>query len=256
MARFQALLLPGGVMPAEYAYPQLVAALGPEVAVHYKELELYASDEPPPAYGLDTEVQGVRRLADEAGFDRFHLVGYSGGGACALAFCAAYPEQLLSLTLSEPAWGGNEGWSDEERDCWRRIDKMMALPPDEMMAAFMQGGQPPDLEHSPSSPDPEPPPPWFAKRPAGLKVMHSAFKSYHLNLESLRSFHRPVLYVTGGKSDPIENEPIVERLGKVFPDFTREIYEDRHHFDPPHRAEPERFADSLKSLWERAGAGT
>lgn len=253
MTRSQVVLLPGGVMPAELAYPALVAALGSDVDARWKELELYAADEPPPGWSLDTEVEGVRRFANEAGFDRFHLVGYSGGGACALAFCAAYPERLLSLTLNEPAWGGNEGWSEEERAYWQRLDEMMALPPEEMMAAFMQSGQPQSVE--PSSPDPEPPPPWFAKRPAGLRALHSAFMAYHLDLDRLRSFQRPVLYVTGGKSDPIENEPIVERLGRVFPDFTREIYEERHHFDPPHRAEPERFAASLKRLWERAATG-
>lgn len=253
MARFQALLLPGGVMPAEFAYPQLVAALGPDVDARYKELELYAGDEPPPGWDLDAEVQGVRRLADEAGFDRFHLVGYSGGGACALAFCAAHPEQVLSLVLNEPAWGGSEGWSDEEREYWQRIDEVMALPPEEMMTAFMRSGPSQGVESS--QPDLEPPPPWFAKRPAGLRALHAALKVYQLDLERLRAFDRPVLYVTGGKSDPIENEPIVERLGKVFPDFTREIYEDRHHFDPPHRAEPDRFATSLTKLWERAATG-
>jgi pimeloyl-ACP methyl ester carboxylesterase len=250
MTRFQVVLLPGGVLPAEFAYPDLMTALGSDADARYKELELYADDEPPPEWGLETEVQGVRRLADEARFDRFHLVGYSGGGACALAFCAAYPERLLSLTLNEPAWGGNEGWSDVEKDHWRRLDEMMALPPEEMMSAFMQSGQP--QRDEPPPPDPEPPPPWFAKRPAGLRAFHSAFKTYHLDLDRLRSFDRPVLYVTGGKSNPIENEPIAERLGKVFPDFTREVYEERHHFDPPHTAEPERFAASLKRLWERA----
>lgn len=253
MTRFHALLLPGGVLPAELAYPDLVAALGPDVDARYKELELYAGDAPPPGWGLDTEIQGALRFAEEAGFDRFHLVGYSGGGACALAFCATYPERLLSMTLVEPAWGGNEGWSDEERAYWQRLDEIMALPPENMMAAFMQSGQPQAVE--PSTANPEPPPPWFAKRPAGLRAFNSAFKVYHLNLERLRSFRRPVLYVTGGKSNPIENEPIVERLRKVFPDFTREIYEERHHFDPPHRAEPERFAASLKRLWERAAVG-
>jgi len=29
--------------------------------------------------------------------------------------------------------------------------------------------------------------------------------------------------------------------------------EERHHFDPPHRIEPERLADSLTALWRRAG---
>lgn len=243
MRRFNAVLLPGGVLPAEYAYPDLVAALGSDVDARYKELELYADEEPPPGWDLDAEVAGVSLLAGEAGFDRFHLVGYSAGGACALAFCAAHPERLLSLTLSEPAWGGNEGWTEEERQHWRRADEMMALPPEQMMAAFMGGGH---------SADDEPMPPWFARRPAGLKALHSAFKSYRLDLGRLGAFDRPVLYVTGGKSNPIENEPIVRRLEKVFPNFRREVYAERHHFDPPHRAEPDRFAASLKSLWDRA----
>jgi hypothetical protein len=40
----------------------------------------------------------------------------------------------------------------------------------------------------------------------------------------------------------------------VFPDFELERFEERHHFDPPHRIEPERLADSLKRLWRRAEA--
>jgi pimeloyl-ACP methyl ester carboxylesterase len=251
MARFNAVLLPGGVLPAKYAYPDLIEALGSDVDARYKELELYADEEVPASWGLDVEVDAIGRFADQSDFERFHLVGYSGGGSCALAFCASHPEPLLSLTLSEPAWGGNEGWSDEERESWHRMDEIMALPPEDMMSAFMQSGPATD---EPAEDDDEPPPAWFARRPAGLKALHKAFMSYDLDLERLRSFDRPVLYVTGGKSNPVENEPIVERLAGVFPDFTREIYEERHHFDPPHRAEPERFAQSLKQFWAQAQA--
>jgi hypothetical protein len=38
----------------------------------------------------------------------------------------------------------------------------------------------------------------------------------------------------------------------VLPDFELEVFEERHHFDPPHRIEPERLAKSLKALWLRA----
>jgi hypothetical protein len=38
----------------------------------------------------------------------------------------------------------------------------------------------------------------------------------------------------------------------VFPDFELEVFAQRHHFDPPHRREPERLARSLESLWRRA----
>jgi hypothetical protein len=42
------------------------------------------------------------------------------------------------------------------------------------------------------------------------------------------------------------------RLGDVFPDFTLEVFPDRHHFDPPHRIEPARVAAALRTLWGRA----
>ena len=48
-------------------------------------------------YELETELAGILRAAEAAGFERFHLVGYSGGGAISTAFAARHPEQLLSL---------------------------------------------------------------------------------------------------------------------------------------------------------------
>jgi hypothetical protein len=45
---------------------------------------------------------------------------------------------------------------------------------------------------------------------------------------------------------------MADRLSDVFMDFTLEVFEDRHHFDPPHRIEPERVASSLQALWSRA----
>lgn len=34
--------------------------------------------------------------------------------------------------------------------------------------------------------------------------------------------------------------------------ITLDIYDDRHHFDPPHRIEPARVAKALLNLWGRA----
>jgi pimeloyl-ACP methyl ester carboxylesterase len=44
---------------------------------------------------------GILREAESAGFERFHLVGYSGGGAISAAFAARFPDRLLSLALLE-----------------------------------------------------------------------------------------------------------------------------------------------------------
>ena len=246
----QVILLPGGVLPAQLAYADLIAAMGSGVEAEAKELEMYAGPEPPAGYTLDTEVDGILRAASEAGFDRFHLVGYSGGGASSLAFAAAVPERLLSLALIEPAWLGNEGLGAAEQEVWRRFERIMDLPPDQLMPAFVRNQLAPGVE--PPPPPPGPPPPWMAARPAGLRTFLQTFLSSSLDLDRLRAFTRPVLFVLGGRSNPDYYGREAERARKIFPDFTLEVFEERHHFDPPHRIEPERTAAILRRLWDRA----
>jgi pimeloyl-ACP methyl ester carboxylesterase len=248
--RLQAILLPGGVMPAELAYADLVRALGTDVDARPKEHELYASSEPPAGWGLETEVEAIRRLADEAGFEQFHLMGYSGGGAIAIAFCATYPERLASLALNKPAWTGNQDLSEDERELWNEFEGIMALPPEQMIPEFVRVQLAPGVE--PPPPPEGPPPQWMATRLAGLNAFLRAFKTFLLDVERLRAFDRPVLYTIGGRSNPVAVRPPAERLGGIFPDFTCEVFEERHHFDPPHRVEPQRYARSLRKLWDRA----
>ena len=74
--RWPVILLPGGILPAELAYAALLAELGDDVDARAKDLEIYAGPTVPPSgYSLETEVEGVRRIADDAGFATFHLVG-------------------------------------------------------------------------------------------------------------------------------------------------------------------------------------
>ena len=143
------LLLPGAVLPAEPAYAALLGVLGDRVDAVAKDLEVYARDEPPPDYSLDTEVGGILREAAVHGFNRFHLVGYSGGGASSLAFAAAHGERLLSLALLEPAWAGNERTPQEDA-LMEHFRALEPLPPDQFMAGFMRlqlatGVEPPTL---------------------------------------------------------------------------------------------------------------
>jgi pimeloyl-ACP methyl ester carboxylesterase len=248
-ARAQVIMLPGAVLPAEVAYGALLEALGEGVEAVAKGLELYAGEEPSQGYTLDTEIEGILRAARASGFDRFHLVGYSGGGAASLAFAAKHPERLRSLALLEPAWAGNEGLDPAEEAVWREYDRIMALPPEERMPAFVRaqlgrGVEPP--------PPPGPPPPWMAKRPAGLNAFIEAFKAGELELDALRRLEAPVYFALGGLSNPDQYAQIAERLSRVFPDFTLEVFQERHHFDPPHRAEPDRLASSLRDIWARA----
>lgn len=244
------LLLPGSVLPADLAYGSLISALGDAVEAVAKDLEVYATDEPSPAYSLDTEVAGVIREADRRNWDRFHLVGYSGGGAAALAFCARYPEQLVSLALLEPAWAGNWSLSAKEQALWKQYERLEQLPPEQFMSAFTRLGLRPGV--APPSPPEGPPPPWMAKRPAGISAFMRTFKTYQLDRDALHRFERPVYFVLGGLSNPDQYDEIAKRLADVFPDFTLEIFEHRHHFDPPHRIEPDRLAASLLPIWARA----
>jgi pimeloyl-ACP methyl ester carboxylesterase len=250
--RPQVIMLPGGVLPASLAYEALQAELGEGVHAVAKELEVYGDDHPPPGYTLEVEVAGILRCAEELGFERFHLVGYSAGGASSLAFAAEHPDRLESLALLEPAWAGNEDIGPEEEAVWAKLTGIAELSPEEMMPAFVVNQLRPGVE--PPAPPPGPPPPWMASRAPGLRAFIGAFTSGELDLEALRRFERPVYFALGGLSNPDYYARMADRLAGVFDDFTLEVFEDRHHFDPPHRAEPARLAASLRALWERAEA--
>jgi pimeloyl-ACP methyl ester carboxylesterase len=247
--RFNVLLLPGVVLPAQLAYGSLLAALGDNVQAVAKDLELYAEAVPPQGYELDIEMDGILREADDAGFDRFHLAGYSGGGAAALMFAARHGHRLLSLALLEPAWAGNDRSPPEEalQEQFRALD---GLPADEQMGEFTRLQLAPGVEPPPRAEGP--PPPWLAKRPAGIRALLRAFDAGTLDLDALRRFTQPVYFALGGLSNPNYFAQMAERLSDVFPDFTVETFPKRHHFDPPHRSEPEHTAASLLALWQRA----
>ncbi len=250
MTTFRVIMLPGSVLPAQIAYGSLVAALGSDAEVVAKELEVYATDEAPRDYTLDLEVAGVLRTADARGWERFHLVGYSGGGAAALAFAARHPDRLSSLALLEPAWAGRWDLSPAEQALWRETDRLEALPPDRFMRAFMRLSVKPGVELPP--PPSGDPPLWMAKRPGGIRAFIETFKTYDLDRGGLARFDRPVYFALGGLSNPDQYGEIATRLARVFPDFRLEVFEERHHFDPPHRIEAERLAHSLTALWRRS----
>lgn len=245
----QAILVPGAVMPAKLAYGGLLEALGDGVQAIAKDLEMYAGSTPPPGYTLQHEIDGILRTAESAGFDRFHLVGYSAGGASSLAFAAEHPERLATLSLMEPAWMGNDGLSPQERALWNEFKRIAAMAPDQLLTAFVSIQLAPGVE--PPTPPTDPPPPWMTTRPAGVRAFLETFTTSDLDLGCLQAFHRPVLFVLGGRSNPDFYRRMAERARTIFADFTLEVFEERHHFDPPHRVEPERTAKLLREHWQR-----
>jgi pimeloyl-ACP methyl ester carboxylesterase len=250
VAPFRVIMLPGSVLPAELAYGPLVAALGSDAEVVLKDLEVYATEQPPSEYTLDTEVTGVLREVDARGWEQAHLVGYSGGGAAALAVAARHPERLSSLALLEPAWAGNWDLSAGEQAVWREYDRVQSDAPGQFMKAFMRLNVKPGVELPP--PPSGDPPAWMAKRPGGIRAFMETFRTYDLDRAALARFDRPVYFALGALSNPDQFGEIAARLGGVFPDFQLEVFQERHHFDPPHRIEPERLAKSLTATWRRA----
>jgi pimeloyl-ACP methyl ester carboxylesterase len=243
------ILVPGGVTPAALSYGPLLNVIGSQIQPILKDLEIYTTDAPPPNYNVDMEVEGIRRVADAAGVKHFHLVGYSGGGAFALAFTAKYPERLRSLALVEPAWIGVTSLEDAEDVA--KLNQLMQLPAGQRMQAFMQWHFRPGMQPPAAPPPSGPAPAWMATRPAGLEAMSRAFNQYSLDQNRIRQFNRPVYFAFGSLSNRFfERE--AKTLKGLFPDMQIEEYVGRSHFDPPHRAEAERFAHALSELWARS----
>jgi len=246
------ILLPGAVLPAELAYGPLLEELDEEVEAVAKDLDLYAGEVPSEGYSLELEADGVLLEADARGWDRFELVGYSGGGAAALVCAARHPERVASLALLEPAWAGSWGRSEPELAFWREYEQIEELPPEQFMPAFVRLALRPGVE--PPPPPPGDPPPWMASRPAGIKAFERAFRADTTSREDVERFPGPVYLALGGRSNPSQYGEILKRLQTAFRDVELEVFEERHHFDPPHRVEPGRLARSLHALWRRTDA--
>jgi hypothetical protein len=134
----------------------------------------------------------------------------------------------------------------------RDFEQIASLPPEQMMPAFVAAQLAPGVD--PPPPPPGPPPAWMAKRPAGLRAFMKTFDSSTLDLDRLRAFDRPVYFALGGRSNPDYYGRMAERARHIFSDFTLDTFPERHHFDPPHRIEPERTAQALRAHWARAAA--
>lgn len=238
------IFLPGILMPAALRYERLLTALGEDVHPVLKELEVYSGPSTPPhGYSIEAELAGIADAADEAGLERFHLYGHSGGGACALAFTASQPERVLTLAVDEPAIDFS---SEDLKQIEQVFLPMLELPPEQQMRAFVKEQMRAGVD--PPPPPEGPPPPWMANRADGIAAMLRAFADSAVPIERLRGFDRPVYYSYGNLSNEAW-ERRAERLSALLPNITVERYEGRSHMDTSHMAEPGRVADALRRLW-------
>ncbi len=151
--------------------------------------------------------------------------------------------------MIEPAWLGNEDMSAGERRAFEEEMSSAEMTGPDALAKFAalnlaEGVKPP-------APPPGDPPDWMAKRPAAIRAIGPAFLDYRLELQDLRALTCPVLYVLGTLSAKMYAER-AERARQIFANFRLEIFEGRHHFDPPHRSEVPRMTRILNDFWSAA----
>lgn len=242
------VFLPGIIAPAIVRYAALIRELGANAHAYTKELELYTLSPPPADYAIADELDGLTRWSRRAGLQRFHLYGHSGGGAVALAFTAAHPERVLSLTLDEAAFD----FTDEMRADLaehRKLQRLMLDDPAQAMTQFMRLELKPDVEFGPPAGGAPP----LANRPAGIAALLRAFEQHTIDTDALRRFRRPILYTRGSLSAD-RYERSADRLAHIFPEFREIVFEGLHHLNTSNQAEPARVAGLLLDLWAEQGS--
>ncbi len=246
--RLPVVFVPGGVTPVRLSYAPLLAELDGEIEPVFKELEVYSGPTPPAGYSMEMEVDGLERTVDDAGLETFHLVAFSGGGAVSLDFVARHPERVRSLAIFEPA--NVMGERDEYERSWdaRFEGELARVPPDRMVAEFTRLQVQPGVELPPPV---SPAPDWMALRPAGLNALMAAFHRDTLDRQLLRNFRSPV-YLAYGELTADFMFHRVQILAGLLPDIWVQAYAGVHHFGPPQRTQPARYAQALRQLWARA----
>ncbi|HVC77115.1 MAG TPA: alpha/beta fold hydrolase [Candidatus Micrarchaeaceae archaeon] len=244
----QVICLPGGVAPAAQRYAPLEAALDGSADLQLKDLEVYRDDAPPTDYSVELELAALDRFADSLGLDRFHLIGYSGGGFISLAYAGMYTNRLLSLALFEPARVPGEMTVAEQDFADHLASRLAGLRGPDYMAAFVREQVKPGVELPPAPP----PNPAMAKRPGGIAAMQRAFDAFKFDRNLLRDGRFPVYYAYGDLSHE-EQGVKAGVLARLFPDIQVRRFEGVHHFVPADQIYSRAHAAELQDLWHRAG---
>jgi len=245
----QVICVPGSVAPAAQRYRPLIEGVGDAADLHLKDLEVYREEAPPDGYNIDEELMAIDRLADSKNLDRFHLVGYSGGGFISLAYAGTRSGRILSLALFEPARIPGK-LSAEEQTFFATLErKLEGLEGDEFMATFVREQVKPGAKVPP--PPPGPVSPEMRKRPAGIAALIKAFDAYPFDREVLETVSFPVFYAYGDLSHP-EQALKAGILAQLFADFRVHRYAGIHHFVPPEQIYTPEHARTLIDLWLNA----
>lgn len=241
----QVVCVPGSVAPAAQRYRPLIEAVGDEAELHLKDLEVYREATPPSGYTIEEEIEAIDRLAEAKRLERFHLIGYSGGGFIALAYAATRPQRILSLGLFEPARIPG-GLTAEERAFYSGLEaKLSGLSGPEFMDVFVREQVKPgvQVQAPPTTASPE-----MQKRPAGIAALVRQFEAYALDRGLFSACEFPVFYAYGDLSHA-EQALKAGILAALLADVHVRRFAGVHHFVPPERIYTPAHVNALKDLW-------
>ena len=244
------ICLPGGVAPAAQRYGPLKEVVDGRAELHLKDHELYRGDAPPADYSVEMELEAIDRFADSLGLDRFHLVGYSGGGFLSLAYAGTRPRRLLSLAIFEPARVPGKPTPEEQAATDSLSAQLEGLEGSAFMTAFVRGQLKPGVEAPPSPPRPAP---GMEKRPAGIAAMTRAFTAYSFDRDRLRTCKFPVYLGYGDLTNDFE-EIQAAVLARLFADIRIQRFAGVHHFVPPEQIYTPAHVQAIEELWARSSA--
>ena len=244
----QVICIPGSVAPAAQRYRPLLAAVGDRAELHLKELEVYREDTPPRDYAIEDELTAIDRLADSLALDRFHLVGYSGGGFISLAYAGTRPRRLLSLALFEAARVPGELTPKEAMFFNHLALALSGLAGPDFMATFVREQVQPGVE---TAPPPMSASPEMRKRPAGIAALLRAFEAFDFRRDLLRECKFPVYYAYGDLSHD-EQAWKAGILAELFADIHVKRLTGIHHFVPADQIYTAEHAEALLEQWRRA----
>jgi len=112
----------------------------------------HGSSEAPPdrsVYTVEQIASDVQALTREVGFERFHLLGHSMGGAVVQEIALEAPQRLLSLTLHDTADGFSSAFMNPAMVAWR--DWRFRVAEGQGMAAVSEMNSPfPPPPHMPA----------------------------------------------------------------------------------------------------------
>ncbi len=179
--------------------------------------------------------------------DRFHLVGYSGGGFISLAYAGTRRARLLSVGLFEPAMVPGQLTAEEQSIMATLRAKLNGLTGPEFMSAFAREQVKPGVQLPPMS---WPLPPEMQNRPAGIAAMMRAFVAFEFDRATLRDSGFPVYLGYGDLSHEFEAVK-AGILARAFGDIHIHRYPGIHHFVSPDQMYIPEHAKALEELWDR-----